>query len=54
MIFERMLVIKLLIYFPTMEVSGDQELFGSSNILFVFNIKKNIYIYNGLEQLEGE
>ncbi len=56
-----MLVIKELIvsidihynYFPTVEVSGDQQLFGSSKIsYFVFNIKKKMY--TGLEQHEGE
>ncbi len=58
-----MLVIKQLmvpidfhsITFPTMEVNGDQQLFGSSKFFkissSVFNIRN---FYTGLEQHEGE
>ncbi len=41
------------IYFPTMEVNGDQQLFGSSKLFkissFVFNIKKRlIQVWNDM------
>ncbi len=38
------------IYFPTIEVIGDQQLFGSSKYILMFNKET----YTGLEQHEGE
>ncbi len=41
------------IYFPTMEVNGDQQQFASSNIFFVCVQHEN-ETYTGLQQHEGE
>ncbi len=40
------------ISFPTMEVNGDQQLFGSSKYIFCVQHKNETY--TGLEQHEGE
>ncbi len=40
------------ISFSTMEVNGDQQLFGSSNIFFCVQHKKETH--TGLERHEGE